>query len=127
MGLGAFLFALAALVAPAFADGLPTRVGQCVRTIVKTVETWLVDGSTSQPVAGSGSAISFANGGYQVSYDQLPSVNSSRAGDPVEMCLVSVPRDCPPGDDRGREYRTTDLRTHKSWRLPDSEHSCGGA
>ncbi len=50
-----------------------------------------------------------------------------RAGDPVEMCLVSIPRDCPVGDDRGREYRTTNLRTRKSWRLPDSEHSCGGA
>jgi hypothetical protein len=123
----AFVFALAALAAPAFAAGLPTHVGQCVRTTVKTVETRLVDGSTNQPVAGSGSAISFANGGYQVSYDQLSSVDSSRAGDPVEMCLVSAPRDCPPGDDRGREYRTTNLRTQKSWRLPDSEHSCGGA
>lgn len=119
--------ALAALAAPACAGDLPTRVGQCVKTIVKSVETRLVDGSTNQPVAGSGSAISFANGGYQVSYDQAPSVDSSRAGDPVEMCLVSIPRDCPPGDVRGREYRTTNLRTHKSWRLPDSEHSCGGA
>ena len=123
----AAIVALAALAAPACAAGLPTRVGQCVKTTVKSVETRLVDGSTNQPVAGSGSAISFANGGYQVSYSQLPSVNSSRAGDPVEICLVSLPRDCPPGDDRGREYRTTNLRTHKSWRLPDSEHSCGGA
>ncbi len=123
----AFFFALAALAAPACAAGLPVRVGQCVRTTVKSVDTRLVDGSNNQPVAGSGSAISFANGGYQVSYDQVPSVDSSRRGDPVEMCLVSIPRDCPPGDDRGREYRTTNLRTLKSWRLPDSEHSCGGA
>jgi hypothetical protein len=123
----AIVFAIAAFAAPAFAAGLPTHVGQCVRTTVRSVETRLVDGSTNQPVAGSGSAISFANGGYQVSYDQLSSVDSSRAGDPVEMCLVSVPRDCPPGDDRGREYRTTNLRTQRSWRLPDSEHSCGGA
>ncbi|MGA2795469.1 MAG: hypothetical protein ABSE69_18495 [Roseiarcus sp.] len=124
----ASVLALAAVVAPACAAaGLPTRVGQCVKTTVKSVETRLVDGSTNQPVAGSGSAISFVNGGYQVSYDQLPAVDSSRPGDPVEMCLVSIPRDCPPGDDRGREYRTTNLRTQKSWRLPDSEHSCGGA
>jgi hypothetical protein len=123
----ALVVALAALAAPACAEGLPTRVGQCVKTTVKNVETRLVDGSTNQPVAGSGSAISFVNGGYQVSYDQLPAVDSSRDGDPVEMCLVSIPRDCPPGDVRGREYRTTNLRTHKSWRLPDSEHSCGGA
>lgn len=123
----ASVLALAALVAPACAAGLPTRVGQCVKTTVKSVETRLVDGSTNEPVAGSGSAISLANGGYQVSYEQLAAVDSSRPGDPVEMCLVSIPRDCPPGDDRGREYRTTNLRTHKSWRLPDSEHSCGGA
>ncbi len=123
----ASVVALAALAAPAHAAGLPTRVGQCVRTTVKSVETRLVDGSTNQPVAGSGSAVSFVNGGYQVSYDQSPSVDSSRPGDPVTMCLVSIPRDCPPGDDRGREYRTTNLRTQKSWRLPDSEHSCGGA
>ena len=123
----AFVVTLAALVAPAHAAGLPTHVGQCVRTTVKSVETRLVDGSTNQPVAGSGSAVSFVNGGYQVSYDQLPPVDSSHPGDPVEMCLVSIPRDCPPGDDRGREYRTTNLRTKKSWRLPDSEHSCGGA
>jgi hypothetical protein len=119
-------FALAPLT-PAFAAGLPTHIGQCVRTIVKNVGTRLVGGSNDEPVAGSGSAISFANGGYQVSYDQLPSVDSSRPGDPVAMCLVAIPRDCPPGDVRGREYRTTNLRTRKSWRLPDSEHSCGGA
>jgi hypothetical protein len=123
----ALFSALAAFPAPAFAAGLPTHVGQCVRTTVKSVETRLVDGSDNQPVAGSGSAISFANSGYQVSYDQLPAVDSSRPGDPVEMCLVSIPSDCPPGDTRGREYRSTNLRTHKSWRLPDSEHSCGGA
>ena len=119
--------ALAAFAAPAAAAGVPKHVGQCVRTAVKGVSTRLVGGSNDEPVAGSGSAISFANGGYQVSYDQLPAVDSSRPGDPVEMCLVSIPSDCPPGDARGREYRTTNLRTHKSWRLPDFEHSCGGA
>jgi hypothetical protein len=41
--------------------------------------------------------------------------------------LVSIPRHCPKGDNRGRVYRTTNLRTHKSWKLPDSEHMCGGA
>lgn len=112
---------------PAVAADLPTRVGQCVQTTVKSVETRLADGATNKPVPGSGSAISFANGGYQVSYEQLPTVDSSRPGDPARMCLVSVPKDCPPGDDRGREYQTTNLRTHQTWRLPDSEHACGGA
>ena len=107
--------------------GLPTRIGQCAQTSIKSVQTRLVDGSTNKPVPGSGSSVSFVNGGYQVSYDQVPAVDNSRAGDPVRMCLVSIPQNCPPGDNRGREYRTTNLRTHKSWVLPDSQHSCGGA
>jgi hypothetical protein len=111
----------------ASAASLPTRVGECVDTTVKAVETRLVDGTTNKPIAGSGSAISFVNGGYQVSYDQEAAVDSSRPGDPVRMCLVSIPRNCPPGDNRGREYKTTDLRTRRSWSLPDSEHACGGA
>jgi hypothetical protein len=117
---------LGALDVRASAAGLPIRVGQCVDTYVAKVMTRLADG-TNTPVAGSGSAISFVNGGYQVSYEQEPAVDSSRPGDPVRMCLVSIPRNCPPGDDRGREYKTTNLRTHKTWSLPDSEHMCGGA
>jgi hypothetical protein len=113
--------------APAVAAELPVRIGQCSTTTVKQVETRLVDGATNRPMPGSGSAIEFANGGYQVSYDQVPAVDRSRPGDPVAMCLVSVPRHCPPGDDRGRMYKTTNLRTRGSWTLPDAEHECGGA
>jgi hypothetical protein len=113
--------------APAFAEGLPMRVGQCVETRVVKVETRLEDGATHEPMQGSGSAIRFANGGYQVSYDQVGAVDRSRPGDRVRLCLVALPNDCPPGDDRGKMYKTTNLRTHLSWTLPDSEHSCGGA
>ena len=116
-----------ALALPAAAAGLPTKVGQCVDTTIKGVGNRLEDGATNKPMPGSGSAISFANGGYQVSYEQVPAVDSSRPGDPVRMCLASIPQGCPPGDDRGREYKTTNLRTHRSWNLPDAEHSCGGA
>lgn len=115
------------LAAPAFSGELPTKVGACVETTIKSVETRLVDGSTNTPIPGSGSAVSFANGGYQVSYDTVSAIEQSRAGDPVRFCLVFIPRHCPKGDDRGRIYKTTNLRTHKSWRLPDSPHSCGGA
>lgn len=112
---------------PALArDGrLPRRLGECVATRVKDVETRLVDGD--QPVADSGSAIQFTNGGYQVSYETVPAVEASRAGDPVRMCLVALPAHCPPGDERGKRYRVTNLRTHKSSILPDAEHMCGGA
>jgi hypothetical protein len=127
--ISAFLFgALCVLgIAPAQAAHLPKRVGACMETTIKSVETRLMDGSTGKPIPGSGSAVSFTNGGYQVSYDTVPAIEQSRPGDPVRMCLVSIPRGCPKGDTRGRVYSTTNLRTHKSWRLPDSEHSCGGA
>jgi hypothetical protein len=98
-----------------------TRVGQCVETRVKEV------GNRLENTPGSGSSITFTNGGGQVSYEQVPAVDASRPGDRVSMCLVSVPEDCPPGDDRGRTYKTTNKRTGQSWTLPDAEHMCGGA
>ncbi|MGC1574670.1 MAG: hypothetical protein WA813_00810 [Beijerinckiaceae bacterium] len=99
----------------------PTRIGQCVGTRVKEVGTRL------ENTPGSGSLVTFTNGGVQVSYDQVREVDESRRGDRVSMCLVSIPKDCPPGDDRGRTYKTTNKRTGQSWTLPDSEHMCGGA
>src|ERR1039458_3276856 len=106
-----------AVCLPAQAGDLPKKVGECVNTTIKSVGTRL-DG-----VPDSGSAVSFANGGYQVGYDRVPAIEQSKRGDPVSMCLVSVPRDCPKGDDRGRTYRTTNQRTHQSWTLADSSHS----
>lgn len=120
--LGLALTAPAAVAAP-----LPARVGDCVRTRIKVLEHRLEDGFTHKPMKDSGSAVTFANGLYQVSYDELPEVHRSRVGDPVLMCLVFIPRDCPKGDDRGKIYTTTNLRTVESWTLPDAEHSCGGA
>jgi hypothetical protein len=99
----------------------PTRIGQCVGTRVKEVGTRL------ENTPGSGSLVTFTNGGVQVSYDQVREVDESRPGDRVSMCLVSIPKDCPPGDDRGRTYKTTNKRTGQSWTLPDAEHMCGGA
>ncbi|MBV8889443.1 MAG: hypothetical protein JO305_07220 [Alphaproteobacteria bacterium] len=112
---------------PAAADPLPTRVGQCTQTTIARIGFRLSDATTGRSDPSSGSAVNFANGGYQVSYDTVPPIAHSRAGDPVSMCLVSIPEGCPPGDNRGREYKTTNLRTRESWTLPDSEHSCGGA
>ena len=121
------LVAAVVMATPALAEGMPKHVGECVQSRIAKIENRLEDGTTGKPMPGSGSAVEFVNGGYQVSYEQLPEVDSSRPGDPVRICLVSIPQGCPPGDKRGREYKTTNLRTHRSWTLPDSEHMCGGA
>jgi hypothetical protein len=118
--------AIIVAAAPPHRSAMPARVGHCARTSVELAETRLVDGD-NRPVPGSGSAIRYANGGYQVSYDQVAAVDASRPGDPIRICLVSIPRHCPPGDRRGRFYKATNLRTGRSWTLSDAEHMCGGA
>ena len=109
------------------ARGLPAKEATCVVTRVKSVEHRLQSGADGSFVPDSGSAVVFENGGYQVSYVELPAVQRSRAGDAVTLCLIRLPRGCPAGDARGRIYTTTNLRTMESWTMPDSSHSCGGA
>jgi hypothetical protein len=100
---------------------LPSKVGQCTNTTIKTIGTRL-DGVTD-----SGDAVTYANGGYQVSYGRIEGLKGARVGDAVKLCLTEMPDDCPPGDDRGKTYKATDLRTHKDWQAMNSEHMCGGA
>ena len=104
---------------------LPAKPGQCVSTQVASVTPRL----EGEPPGSfeSGTAVNFTNGGHQVSYNREAALIASRPGDRVVMCLTKIPRDCPPGDDRGREYTVTNLRTRASWSLSDSQHLCGGA
>lgn len=121
--------------APVIADGqapasrsLATAPGTCTSAHVESVTPRLGDGGPIKPSDyDSGTAINFDNGGGQVSYDREPALLNSRRGDPVVMCLVAIPQMCPPGDDRGRSYMVTNLRTRQTWTLGDSEHMCGGA
>jgi clan AA aspartic protease (TIGR02281 family) len=101
------------------------RVGDCMNTTIKRIGTRL--GDWGSPTPGSGSAIEFANSGYQVGYDTVPAIEQSRVGDPVRICLEEIPEGCPIGDDRGRVYRVTNLRTNRSWSRADASHLCGGA
>ena len=110
-----------------FAQEKPVREGTCVRTTIQRIETRLIDGRTNRPIPMSGSSVTFANGVSQVDYAQVPAVDQSRPGDPVYLCLIQIPRDCPPGDTRGRIYTTTNLRSMNSWTMKDSPHGCGGA
>lgn len=113
-------------IADVAGDVLPTEVKQCGETNVKRVGNRLEDGNGT-PVADSGSAIEYTNGGSQVSYDQIPGIDNSKSGDQIRICLTSIPQHCPPGDSRGRIYHAINHRTGEEWDAPDAEHSCGGA
>jgi hypothetical protein len=129
--LTATLFVIAALGGPAPAAAPhkatpPKTLGACAFTTISEVGERFED-QTHKPVPNSGSMIRLANGVYGVSYDEVPAVNASRVGDRVMTCLAKVPHHCPPGDQRGKWYTTTNLRTDEAWTLPDAEHECGGA
>jgi len=111
----------AAAPAEVAATTLPTEIGGCVDTVVES------HGPRLEGVADSGSAITYENGLIQVSYDVVPGIDHSQPGDAAHVCLVSVPENCPPGDDRGKVYTVTNGRTGESWTAPDSQHTCGGA
>jgi hypothetical protein len=108
-------------------DPLPKRVLDCGGAIIMGVSDRF-----GQPIGAPdsmGSSVQLNNKGYGVSYNLVPELQHSRVGDHVLVCLVYIPDPdkCPPGDDRGRVYTMTNLRTLESWSLPDSQHSCGGA
>ena len=107
-------------------SGLPTQIGQCDSTNV----SWLgyrLSGVPTSTAIRSGSAIQYSDGGSQVSYETVSGIENSQIGDPINLCLVSIPTDCPPGDSRGKVYKAINLRTGESWEEADSEHMCGGA
>jgi uncharacterized protein len=113
---------------PTNSSDLPRSIGDCITTTVARVTPRLDFGRAPTPEDfDSRTAIDFTNGGHQVSYEREEALLRSQRGDPIRMCLVSIPRNCPPNDDRGRVYRTTNLRTRQTWSLPDSQHECGGA
>lgn len=105
------------------ADPLPTAVGACGESTIKAIGARF----ENDPEFESGTVVQFDNGLIQISYDRVEGAVRSKVGDPVRICLVSIPENCPPGDDRGKIYETTNLRDGQSWQMPDSQHMCGGA
>lgn len=95
--------------------------GRCETAAIKSI------GPRLEALKDAGTSVDFTNGLHQVSYGLEKPVLASRVGDPVRTCLDSLPRECPPHDHRGIEYRVTNLRTGAKWKLADSEHQCGGA
>ena len=108
---------------PAFAASgpVPKNEGQCVATTIASIGTRL------EGIEDSDDQVTYTNGVLQVSYMAIKGLKGAKVGDTIKLCLIAIPDDCPPGDERGKTYRATDLRTHKSWEAPDSEHMCGGA
>jgi hypothetical protein len=111
------------------AKTMPNHVGQCTITKIASISTRF--GEELKPptdeLDSSGTAISYANTGYQVSYSYIAAIAQSHIGDEVLLCLVSIPKNCPAGDERGKIYSVTNLNTTASWLLPDAQHGCGGA
>ncbi len=126
MGISKLVLALglsAALFGPQMASGANLqRVGQCERTRIKRIM-----GRITPRPDSSGTGIAYADGLYGVSYDFIAAIARSHLGDPIRICLVSLPKNCPPGDNRGIIYSARNLRTGAHWALPDAEHLCGGA
>lgn len=50
-----------------------------------------------------------------------------KIGDQINVCLVSIPSECPEGDDRGKIYEVTNYKNAKRFTGVDAWHSCGGA
>ena len=119
---------LLAISFSAAAKSLPTRIGECRETrIVQITTRWGGPLTYDKDDSASGSFVIFRNGGTQMSFSKIEELIRSRVHDRVRMCLVSIPELCPPNDDRGRSYTTTNLRTGETWTLPDDTRVCGGA
>jgi uncharacterized protein len=106
---------------------MPTKVGECTLTHIADLMTRIgnpLEGAS----ADEGSQVLLANDGLLVSYEREFGLTASQVGDPVAVCLMSIPRDCPAGDDRGRMYYGVNLaRQMATWALSDSVRMCGGA
>lgn len=112
------------------AHGIPKALGYCARTKITALTDRAGDPVKPKPPelrSDNGIVMDYANGVHCVSYEYDAQAAQARVGDEVLVCLSSIPRNCPPGDDRGRFYSATDVRTGGSWMLPDSQHMCGGA
>lgn len=96
-------------------------VGSCFVATVQNVESRLIG------APASGSAITYTNGAYQVSYDRVAAIEHSRTGDRVKLCVVHHDRSCDASEHRGNTYKAINLRSKGSWTLPDSTHQCAGA
>ena len=107
---------------------LPDKVGECADTTITSItDRFGADLTPSKKGSEKGTFVRFSNSGVQVSLVKERSIVRSQVFDKVNMCLVDIPKGCPAGDNRGRVYKTTNLRTGESWSLPNDVRACSGA
>lgn len=83
------------------------RRGRLLPDKVVQVPTHLPVGRRSS----RGTEVHYRDGHVQVlSYDLIDAAEHATRGDPMLLCVVSIPPDCPAGDFPGVMYRTIDLR-----------------
>ena len=116
-----------ALATPPLRPSLPKHVGDCATTKVSADRDAAGRRLDHKPDRGFGQRVEFVNGGYQVSYDTVAAIEASRPGDPVHICLVSIPQGLPAGRQSRPDLQDHQPAHHGLWTLPDAEHSCGGA
>ena len=115
----------------------PSRPGECVTTKIVEKSTRFEGAIPGE--SGGEIHVSLANniGLYLTDIPHLaPHINANAymarthdfaKGDKVKLCLLSLPQDCPPGDDRGKVYSVTNLKNQMSFTGVDAWHLCGGA
>jgi hypothetical protein len=114
---------------------LPTQIGDCVETEIvdKFFRLWAPDDpDMPQEEYGIGKEVVLKLPNNFFLYtdligDRALASPDYAAGNPVQLCLLSIPTDCPPGDDRGKEYSLLDRKTGYQAVHIDSWHLCGGA
>lgn len=113
----------------------PTQIGECAETEIvgKFFRLWASDDpDLPEEEFGIGKEIVLKLPNELFLYTDLIGDRALASpdytpGNPVQICLVSIPTDCPPGDDRGKEYSLLDRKTDYFAVQIDSWHLCGGA
>ncbi|MGJ5179412.1 hypothetical protein ACQR16_15835 [Bradyrhizobium oligotrophicum] len=115
------------------------RIGACAETTITKIADRFDEPLSPTPfkrgekrnngdlIMDPGMHVLYQNGAEQIDAEWNAGVAHSKLGDPVRLCTVWKPKKCPPGDDRGRIYKATNLRTKETWQMSESWHSCGGA
>lgn len=83
-------------------QGLPVRIGQCTVTKITSV-TANAEYDPDIGMPRGYAAVSYDNQGEQVNgYFYNEAIAESRVGDEVLLCLVSLPKNCPPATTEAR-------------------------